>query len=272
MRTLVVGASGHLGGEVARLASAAGREVHGTSTTGTDGWSRLDITDREAVHALVSRVRPQLVVNTAYRADSWTICADGAAHVALAAAAAGARLVHVSTDAVHAGRPEPYPDDAVPTPIYQYGAAKAAAETAVAAIDPAAVLVRTSLIVGDERSKQVQLALNLTTGRARGALFTDEFRCPIDATDLATAILELAAAGYAGLINVAGPQAVSRAELGRLVAARHGLDPATVPVCTIAEGGLGPRPADIRLDSTFAAGLLKTPLRPVGEALGVHAG
>ncbi len=269
MRTLIVGASGHLGGEVARLASAAGAEVVGTSTTGTLGWSRLDITDRAAVLALVARVRPALVVNTAYRADSWAISADGAAHVALAAAEAGARLVHISSDALHAGRPDPYGDDAPPTPIYPYGAAKAAAETAVAAIDPAAVLVRTSLIVGDERSKQVQLALNLTTGRTRGALFTDEVRCPIDVTDLAAAILELADTGYRGLINVAGPQVVSRAELGRLVAARHGLDPATVPVCTVAEGGMGVRPAEIRLDSTRAAGLLRTRLRGVGEALGV---
>ena len=271
MRTLIVGASGHLGGEVARLASAAGAEVHGTSTTGTGGWSRLDVTDRQAVLALVRRVRPELVVNTAYRADSWRICADGAAHVALAAVEAGARLVHVSTDAVHGGRPEPYPDDAAPTPIYPYGAAKAAAETAVAAIDPAAAVVRTSLIVGDERSKQVRLALDLTTGRARGALFTDEYRCPIDATDLAAAILELAATGYPGTINVAGPQAVSRAELGRLVATAHGLDPATVPVCTTAESGLGARPGAILLDSTRASALLKTPLRGVAEALAAAA-
>lgn len=267
MRTLVVGASGHLGGEVARLASAAGAEVVGTSTTGTHGHSRLDITDRAAVLALVSRVRPALVVNAAYRADSWAICADGAAHVALAAAAAGARLVHVSSDALHGGRAEPYADDAVPTPIYPYGAAKAAAETAVAAIDPAAVLVRTSLIVGDERSKQVQLALDLTTGRARGALFSDEIRCPVDATDLAAAILELAGTDHRGTINVAGPEPVSRADLGRLIAARHGLDPATVPVCTVAEGGMGARPTVIRLDSTRAAGLLKTPLRGVRDVL-----
>ncbi|GAA3342758.1 sugar nucleotide-binding protein [Amorphoplanes nipponensis] len=267
MRWLVVGASGHLGGEVARLASAAGAEVHGTSTTG-GSWSRLDITDRAAVRALVAAVRPAVVVNAAYRADSWAICADGAAHVALAAAEAGARLVHVSSDAVHGGRPEPYPDDAAPTPVYPYGAAKAAAEAAVAAIDPAAVVVRTSLIVGDERSKQVRFVLDLAAGRARGALFTDMVRCPVDAGDLAAAILELAAAGYAGRINVAGPQAVTRAELGRLVAARYGLDRAAVPVGPIAEGGVAAGPAEIRLDSSRAAGLLSTPLRGVREALG----
>jgi len=218
---LVVGASGCLGGETARLASAAGAQVTGTSTAGAGGWSRLDIT-------------------------------------------------HVSSDAVHAGRVDPYADDVPPAPIYPYGAAKAAAETAVAAIDPAAAVVRTSLIVGDEHSKQVKLSLDLSTGRRRGALFTDEIRCPIDVTDLAAAVLELAGTDYAGTINVAGPQAVSRAELGRLVAVRHGLDPATVPVCTIAEGGLGARPAEVRLDSTRAAGLLRTRLRGVAEALRVR--
>jgi dTDP-4-dehydrorhamnose reductase len=174
----------------------------------------------------------------------------------------------VSSDAVHAGRPEPYADDEPPTPIFPYGAAKAAGETAVAAIDPAAVIVRTSLIVGDDRSKQVRLALDLATGRRSGALFTDEIRCPVDATDLAAAILELAASDHAGTINVAGPEALTRADLGRLVARSHGLDPASVPVCTTAEGGLGNRPGCIRLDSTRAAGLLKTPLRTVTEALG----
>lgn len=130
-------------------------------------------------------------------------------------------------------------------------------------------MVRTSLIVGDQRSRQLRFALDLITGRVLSALCTDETRCPVDASDLAAAILELVTTGYAGLINVAGPQAVSRAELGRLVAARHGLDPATVPVATIAEGGLAARPAEIRLDSTRAATLLSTPLRGVGEALSV---
>ncbi|BCJ55718.1 dTDP-4-dehydrorhamnose reductase [Actinoplanes sp. NBRC 14428] len=267
MRTLVVGASGHLGGEVARLASAAGAEVRGTATTRAGGWSPLDITDRAAVLALTASVRPQLIVNAAYRADSWPACADGAAHVALAAAESGARLVHVSTDAVHAGRPAPYGDDEPPTPVYTYGAAKAAGETAVRAIAPSAVVVRTSLIVGDTRSKQVRLSLDLATGRRRGALFTDEHRCPIDATDLATAILELAATDYTGLINVAGPDPLSRADLGRLIAAAHHLDPATVPTCTTAEAGLGPRPSHLLLDSTRATTLLKSPPRPVAETL-----
>ena len=242
---------------MAARAAAAGHDVTGTSS------ADLDITDRAAVLACAAAVRPQLVVNCAYRNDSWAVCADGAAHVALASA--GSRLVHLSTDALHAGRPTPYLDAEPPTPVHMYGAAKAAAETAVAAIDPAAVIVRTSLIVGPgDRSKQIKLCLDLITGARSGLLYADDVRCPVAVGDLAAAVLDLAASDESGLINVAGPEAVSRAGLGELVARRFGLDPARVPA--------GPSPAnfpgDVRLDSTRAAGLLRTPLRPVSEVVG----
>ncbi|MEU8183990.1 sugar nucleotide-binding protein [Micromonospora sp. NPDC049047] len=219
--------------------------------------------DRAAVRALVAEVRPDAVVGTPYRYGDWAVTADGAAHVAVAAAEVGARLVHVSSDALHAGRPTPYADDDPPTPVHAYGAAKAAAETAVRAIDPGAAVVRTSLILG-EGSKQIQLCRDALAGRA--VLFTDELRCPIDVTDLADAVLELVASSYAGPLNVAGPDAVSRADLGRLVAERSGVSTAGLKTTTGASTGLT-RPLDVRLDSSRAAGLLRTRLRGVRELL-----
>jgi dTDP-4-dehydrorhamnose reductase len=264
---LVVGASGYLGGEVCRQATAAGERVVGThhrSAAAMPGMVRLDVRDRAAVRALVTRLRPRAVLNTASVYGDWATCADGAAHVAAAAADVGARLVHLSTDAVHGGRPQPYADDESPSPIFPYGAAKAAAETAVAVLHPAAAIVRTSLIVGDERSKHIRLCLDALAGRA--ALFSDEIRCPVAVDDLAGAVLELAATDYAGLLNVAGPDAVTRVKLGRLVARRYGRDPATPRSLTIAESG-SVRPAEIRLDSSRAAEVLKTPVRGIHELL-----
>jgi dTDP-4-dehydrorhamnose reductase len=267
MTVLVVGASGYLGSELAAQASAAGLDVAGTSTTGDGGWLRLDITDRSATHELLASVRPELVINTAYNNKSWAVCADGAANVALATAAVGARLVHISTDALHAGRPSPYLDDDQPTPVHMYGAAKAAAETAVAAIMPSAPIVRTSLIIGDERSEQIRFTRDIASGRVRGTMFTDEFRRPVHVQDLAAAVFELSAAGYAGRINVAGPETVSRAEFGRLVARAYGIDPTSVPTGTAAASGLGPRPANVLLDSSRAQSIISTRLRPVSECL-----
>ena len=170
MNLLVVGASGFLGAEVCRQAVAAGHRVVGTyhsAAVAVPGVAprRLDVTDRAAVRALLTGVRPDAVVSTPYRFDDWAVTADGAAHVASAAAEVGARLVHLSSDALHAGRPEPYADAEAPTPIYPYGAAKAAAETAVRAVDPGALLVRTSLILG-EGSKQIQRCRDALAGRA----------------------------------------------------------------------------------------------------------
>lgn len=278
-RLLVTGASGTLGQHVARLALAAGWEVTGTFFTAPRpapiAWRRLDVTDRAAVAALVAELRPDAIIHTAYQARGpalWAATADGAANVALAAARAGVRLVHLSTDALFDGTAAPYDERARPSPITPYGAAKAAAETAVAAIAPGAAIVRTSLILShDPLDPQQQLVLALLDGQP-GRLFTDEVRCPIAAEDLAAALLELVADDFAGVINVAGPEALSRYALGRLVAAAHGRSPEAVPAGTLAASGLH-RPADVRLDLTLAGTRLATRpraasayLRPAGTA------
>lgn len=130
------------------------------------------------------------------------------------------------------------------------------------AIDPDAALVRTSLIVGHERSKQIRLCLDALAGQA--VLFTDQVRCPVHVADLAAVVLGLVDSRYAGPLNVGGPDAVSRAEMGLLVAARFGLDPAGLKTTTLADSGLV-RPAEVRLDSLRAAALLPTRLRGIRE-------
>ena len=57
--------------------------------------------------------------------------------------------MHVSSDAVFSGHAERYDETCPPDPTAPYGAAKAAAETAVRGLDPAAVIARTSLIIGN---------------------------------------------------------------------------------------------------------------------------
>ncbi|MEU8264885.1 sugar nucleotide-binding protein [Micromonospora sp. NPDC048999] len=194
-RILVTGATGQLGSRVAERAAEAGWSVVGThfrAATQIAG-EQLDIREPRAVRELVRRVRPDVVIHTAARRDDWRIAADGAAHVAVAAAAQNSRLVHVSSDAVFSGREVDYDESALPDPVYQYGAAKAAAETAVRAVDPAAAVVRTSLILGDGRGQHEILTRDLIAGRVQGALFTDMIRKPVYVDDLADALLELAA-------------------------------------------------------------------------------
>jgi dTDP-4-dehydrorhamnose reductase len=265
---LITGATGHLGARVAARATSAGFSVVGTyfSTATAVATEHLDVRDRQAVRDLVDRVRPDVVVHTAAGRDDWRVMADGAAHVALAAAAAKARLVHLSTDAVFSGGQVHYDESALPDPIYRYGAAKAAAETAVAAIDPLAAVIRTSMILGYGTGQHERLTHDLAAGRAKGALFTDMVRMPVHVDDLADAILELAVLDYRGVLNVAGPDAISRYDLGVLVARRDGFDPTSLPSSTISEAGLS-LAKDVRLNCDRANALLKVRLRGVHEFL-----
>jgi dTDP-4-dehydrorhamnose reductase len=154
-------------------------------------WRALDIRHRDDVTALVQQTRPAVIVNTAFQQPDWATTADGAMHLAVAAAAVGARLVPcLATRCSPAGRNG---DDLLARSHHPYGAAKAAAETAIKGLDPAAVIARTSLIIGDGDSTHEAYVHALASGATAGVLFTDDVRCPVHVSDLASALLELAA-------------------------------------------------------------------------------
>ncbi|GAB6902403.1 SDR family oxidoreductase [Kineosporia succinea] len=270
MDLLVVGGSGFLGRELVRLGLQQGRTVAATYLTSPGGaaarWHRLDITDRGEVAALLASVRPSLVVNAAYRQSDWSTTADGAMHVAAAAREVGARLVHVSSEAIFSGLAGPYDETAKPDPVSAYGAAKAAAEVAVAGLDPASVIARTSLIVGRHESMTERFVHGLADGSRSGVLFTDELRCAVHVTDLATALLELGDQDASGVHHLAGTDAVSRHELGVLIARRDGLDETKLPTGLRADTAV-PGPIDVRLDSTATQARLDVRLRGAREFL-----
>jgi dTDP-4-dehydrorhamnose reductase len=251
------GRHGYLGAHVTEAARAAGHDVVPV------GSADADLRDAGAVEALVARVRPDAVVHTAYVQSDWHVTATGSAHLAVTAARHRARTVLVSSDVVFSGKDRVYDESAPPDPVSPYGAAKAAAETAVLAVCPDAVVARTSLILGDGRSPHERL-VHALAGGADGALFEDERRCPVHVVDLAAALVELAATEVAGVLHVAGADALSRLELGRLIATRDGLDVAALRGTTRAVAKVA-GPVDVRLDSSRAAEVLRTRLRGARE-------
>jgi dTDP-4-dehydrorhamnose reductase len=270
-RLLVTGGSGHLGGEVVRRADGAGWEVTGTSYR-SPGPARVDVRDAAAVEALFADAAPECVIHTAYLQDgpdAWATNVDGSANVATAAAARGARLIHVSTDLVFDGRAgRPYTETDEPNPLLEYGRSKAAAETAVTERHPDAAMVRTSLIYGGEGfSGHERRILDVVDGRADLAFFIDELRCPVHVADLADALLELAGTAYAGPLHLAGADGVSRYEMACLVATANGRE--TAHLRTTTSAGIVPeRPRDCRLDCSRAAALLGLRLPGIREILG----
>ena len=79
---------------------------------------QLDVRDAEAVAQAVDG--HDAVIHTAYVQEDIGVIVDGTAFVAAACAAAGARLVHVSTDVVFDGAlGRPYREDDEPEPDHR---------------------------------------------------------------------------------------------------------------------------------------------------------
>jgi dTDP-4-dehydrorhamnose reductase len=249
---LVTGARGYLGRELLQRRPGAVGASRGAGL-------RLDVRDAAAVRAALDSLRPAAVIHTAYRPDDRATTYDGAVAVAEAAAAVGARLVHVSSDVVFDGeKGEPYTEEDEPKPVTAYGRDKADAERDVAEAHPGALIVRTSLIYGGaEPGPQERLAAD-----PQEVFFTDERRSPVQVGDLADALLELTAGEQAGILHVAGADALSRFEFARLLAPH----PERVRGALLAESGIV-RARDCTLSSARAERLLSTRLRGAREVL-----
>jgi dTDP-4-dehydrorhamnose reductase len=272
---LVTGATGLLGNQVVR--QAAGRvplwgawfSVQPAPYHGVD-YVQLDVGDRQAVLQLMQRLRPRAIIHTAYRKegpDLRRVTAQGAGYIAQAAAAIGARLVHLSSDVLLDGEHPPYDESAPPAPLHPYGQAKAEAEAAVQQAAPDAAIVRTSLICRLQPPDPISAWVidSLRQGRSI-TLFTDEIRSPVWVQDLAAALIELVELPVSGVLNVAGPQPLSRYQMGVRLARCFGLDAQGISAGSSLDSGLR-RPRNCTLDVRLAQRLLRTRLRSYDEGL-----
>ena len=191
MKALLLGAHGQLGTELSRtVPDGIDLIAHDRAT--------LDITDPQAVTQLVTTERPQLIVNAAAytavdRAESEpeqaaAVNAAGAGYVAVAAAAQGARLVHLSTDFVFDGRKSsPYLPSDLANPLSVYGRTKRDGEEAVRAACPEAVVLRTAWLYAAQGNNFVNTMLRLMRDGKPLRVVADQVGTPTWARTLAGA-------------------------------------------------------------------------------------
>ncbi len=196
---LLTGASGQLGWELQRRCPE-NIELFPFAS------AELDIRDEAAVLALADKINPDIIINAAAytavdKAESerdlaYAVNADGAAHLALAAKQAGARLVQVSTDYVFNGsRSSPYLPDTATSPLGVYGESKYQGEVRVQQILPQdSVILRTSWVYSSHGNNFVKSMLRLMADPTRDELgvVADQVGSPSYAGTLADAVWELA--------------------------------------------------------------------------------
>jgi dTDP-4-dehydrorhamnose reductase len=206
---LVTGAGGMLGAAVVDAAARDGRPVRGLIR------AELDITDELATAEALALHRPAIVVNCAAwtdvdgaetdRAGAYAVNATGAGALARAAADAGARLVHVSTDYVFDGRgTRPYVESDPVDPQGVYGASKLAGEQEVLAASDRHAVVRTAWLFGAGGRNFVDTMLRIADdGAEEVRVVTDQLGCPTWTGHLASALLDVADTGAAGVLHAA---------------------------------------------------------------------
>lgn len=269
LRLLVTGGAGLLGRTL--LATApAGIELHATQRNNPVYGAiahPIELSDEAAVVSLFAALRPQLVIHTAYsmhagERDIW----QATRHVVAACQEVGAELIYLSSDVIFDGEHAPYSEADEAAPVHDYARWKSKAERYVRQELPEAAIVRTSLITQfsplDPRSAWIADSLRESK---LIRLYVDELRCPIEVTDIAKQLWEIAALPSnerGGIWHLAGPEAISRYGLGLLVAAHEGLDAAGITPALNASSAT-PRPRDVRLLTTRADQQLRTKARPI---------
>lgn len=185
MKLLLLGADGQVGFELRRSLMPLG-EVRAL------GRAEADLADAKHIRALVQRESPDWIVNAAaYTAvdqaedePERAMAVNGAALAAIgeAARAAGARVLHYSTDYVFDGETARARDETSPVaPLGAYGRSKLAGEQALAASGAPFLVFRTAWIYAARGRNFLRTMLKLAAERDMLRVVADQHGSPTSA-------------------------------------------------------------------------------------------
>jgi dTDP-4-dehydrorhamnose reductase len=237
----------------------------------------LDVGDHDAVQRLVPSLDPDAIVNLAAFTDvdanerdparAFRDNALGPHHLALAARATDAVLLHVSTDYVFDGaKVAPYDETDAPEPLSVYGRAKLAGERFVRETLASSFVVRTGYVYGEGGDYVGRAIRRLADGGEAGGV-QDRVGSPTFVGHLAERLVPLLLTGRFGTFHLGGPQPATWYDV--LVRARElGGLPGRVSGQRAADLGLvAPRPRASSLTSVFTAHLGIPPMPSLDEGV-----
>ena len=295
MKFFVTGVGGQLGHDVMNELHKRGYEGVGSDITPAysgvaDGsavttmpYVQLDITDEEAVKAVLTEVKPDVVVHCA----AWTavdmaeddenvakvraINAGGTQNIADVCKNLGCKMIYISTDYVFDGKGEaPWkPDCKDYKPLNVYGQTKLEGELAVANTLEKYFIVRIAWVFGLNGKNFIKTMLNVGAKYDTLRVVNDQIGTPTYTLDLSRLLVDMAETekyGYYHATNEGGY--ISWYDFACEIFRQAGYATKVVPVTT-AEYGLSKaaRPFNSRLDKTKLAEAGFEPLPTWQDAL-----
>lgn len=284
MRILVTGASGLLGINLA-LEASRDHQVFGLVNDHRLHTAAFQVVDGDLLipgtaERLLDEIQPDWVIHCAALANLDACEADPARArqlntevprlLAELVARGGARLLHVSTDAVFDGLRGDYTEEDIPSPVGVYSQTKQAAEQAVSQANPQAIIARVNLFgysLTRKRSLGEFFLYNLQAGKQVMG-FTDVLFCPLLANNLAQIFIEMLTLELTGLYHVVSSDCMSKYEFGVRLAGCFGLDATLIQPTMVAQSGLmAVRSPKLNLRSNKLVSALGHPLTTITSGL-----
>lgn len=266
MKILVTGATGQLGYDVVQELGRRGISCCGV------GSKELDITDHDSVMAFVKTYHPEGIIHcAAYTAvdkaeDEKDQCMkvnrDGTRNMAEAAAAAGARMIYLSTDYVFDGHgTRPFETDDETGPLNVYGASKLAGEEAVRDILRKYFIVRISWVFGRHGNNFVKTMLRLGKEQSDLNVVADQWGSPTYTGDLAPLLCDMIQTEKYGTYHATNEGITNWADFARAIFKEAGLTCQVHAIPSSAYPTKARRPLNSRLSkrSLDEAGFMRLP-------------
>ncbi|SCP95719.1 dTDP-4-dehydrorhamnose reductase [Anaerobium acetethylicum] len=205
-KILVTGSNGQLGRAINKVFEG-NNEIEIVNTD----VAELDITSIDATMAFVKNIRPYAIINCAAHTgvdacetdieNAYKINAIGPRNLSIAATAAGAKIVHVSTDYVFEGNgTRSYTEFDATNPQGVYGATKLAGENFVKEFSKEYFIIRTAWLYGDGKNF-VKTMLRLAETNDKVRVVGDQFGSPTSTAELARMIAHLLPTENYGLFH-----------------------------------------------------------------------
>lgn len=243
----------------------------------------IDLREADAIGSFIRDLAPDVVLHGAAISGHETCANDpeqglavnvvATAAIAQACSDVGARLVHISTDAIFAGDTGNYREDDPPAPFSYYGETKLAGEEAVRAAVEEHVIVRTNFFGWSETGRKSILEFFVNSLRDGQAVqgYPDFIVTSIYVQALLQGIWDLGEIGAIGTVHLASSDALSKYDFGVGVAEQFGLDAGLIArQGPRADAHATSRSRDLSLNTDRAAGLLgvrmQTQLEGVAQA------
>jgi len=252
LKILLTGRNGMVGWELERSLAPLGKLY-------AFDRASLDLASPNQIVARVREIGPDLIVNAAAytavdraeseREQAFLVNAAGPGFLAAEARAAGALLIHYSTDYVFDGSKEgAYVEDDAPSPINVYGESKLAGERAIQTSGCRYLILRTSWVYGARGRNFLRTILRLAGERPELRVVDDQIGAPTWCRDIAAATARLAGIASArdegGLFHMAAAGATSWCGFAREILALSGRTNTVAPISSSEYRALARRPAN----------------------------